>query len=62
MKYTKSKRPKFLDDFYASVQKGDMTVFEEAFTSDFRLTMPETRLLSPDGSLYGLLQKHFPVM
>jgi hypothetical protein len=52
-KKPKSERSKLLDYCIQRVWKGDMTVFEECFTPDFRLTQPESKLISPSGSFHG---------
>jgi len=49
----KSDRSKFIDDARHRAQMGDITVFEECFTPDFKFTLPETKSF-PDGSLHGL--------
>ena len=53
--HMKSKRSHFIDQALCRANEGDLSVFEECFTSDFVFTLPETKLLSIcDGSLHGL--------
>jgi len=52
-KKIRSKRSIFIDDAYGRVVKGDMSVFEECFTPDFKFTWPEFKLITSSGSLYG---------
>jgi ketosteroid isomerase-like protein len=48
------KKTQFVLDCYARVDKGaDETVFSDCFAPDYKMTGPETKMLSKDGSLHG---------
>jgi len=55
----KSEKSKFLDACYDRVYAGDLTVFEECFTPDYKLTIPETQMMTESGSLTGKLALEF---
>jgi len=48
------KKTQFVLDCYARVDRGnDPNVFRDCFTPDYKMTGPETKMLSKDGSLHG---------
>jgi hypothetical protein len=55
----KSKKSKFLDKCYDRVYAGDMTVFEECFTPDYLLYIPETQMMTDSGYLKGKFALEF---
>ena len=55
----KSEKSKFLDETYERVYAGDMTVFEECFTPDYTLWIPETQMMTKDGYLKGKFALEF---
>jgi len=55
----KSEKSKFLDECYDRVYSGDTTVFEECFTPDYTLTIPETQLMTESGFLKGKFAVEF---
>lgn len=55
----KSKKSKFLDKCYDRVYAGDMTVFEECFTPDYTLFIPETQMMTESGYLKGKFALEF---
>jgi hypothetical protein len=55
----KSEKSRFLDECYERVYSGDMAVFDECFTPDYTLTIPETKMMTENGSLKGRLALEF---
>ncbi|OGN96900.1 MAG: hypothetical protein A2Z77_00445 [Chloroflexi bacterium RBG_13_51_36] len=55
----KSEKSRFLDKCYDRLYSGDLTVFEECFTPDYTLCIPETQLMTNAGYLKGEFAAEF---
>ena len=55
----KSEKSKFLDECYDRVYASDMTVFEDCFTPDYTLFIPETQMMTETGYLKGKFALEF---